>query len=175
MDHDDAAAKKREKREQRFIAMIGRLGSTHAGEGINALQKVTPEELGKFGLTSWTDVGVALVQRFKLLEAAQELAQERDALRSEVERLRHNASAHGGGSLGQALWQDTSLPSSIENRHAQWLLDLAGQGCIHLTAKEAGFVQRCAGWRGRLTPNQRPWLEDLLRQTIARTGQAPPP
>jgi|SRR6516165_4397887 hypothetical protein len=173
IDDDDDEAKKREKREQRFIAMFGRLGSGYEGERVNALQKVTREELEPFGLASWTDIGVALVQRFRLLEAAQELARERDALRAEVERLRRNANTNGG-SLGQALWQDTTMPRSIENKHALWLLDLAGQGRIHLTSKETDFVQRCAHWRGRLTPNQRPWLEGILRHAVSRTGAVPP-
>jgi hypothetical protein len=157
---------------ERLVVMIGMLSSDQEGERHSALRKIAPL-LKKLKLT-WVDIGLALMQREKLLAAAKALQAERDQALAEVERLRRNASTNGG-SLAQTLWQDASLPRSIENRHAQWLLDLAGQGRIHLTSKEADFVQRCAGWRGRLTQNQRPWLEDLLRQTIARTGQAPPP
>jgi hypothetical protein len=157
---------------ERLVAMIGLLASDQEGERHSALRKIAPL-LKKLKLT-WIDIGLALMQRERLLAAAQQLQAERDQALVEVERLRRNANANGGGSLAQALWQDTAMPRSIENKHAQWLLDLAGQGRLHLTSKEADFVQRCANWRGRLTPNQRPWLEDILRQAVARTGQAPP-
>jgi hypothetical protein len=170
MIDDDDETKRRKKREQRFIALLGRLGSDHEAERISALQKVTKAELEPFGLTSWTDVGVALVQRFKLFEAAEALAQERNALQGEVERLRRNANANGG-SLAQALWQDTSLPRSIESKHAEWVQGLG----IYLTPKEHDFLNSCARWRGPLRPAQRDWLQDILRNAVARTGQAPPP
>jgi hypothetical protein len=161
-----------------LAAAIAMIGTDHKGirrddQVLNAVRAA--DKLLKDHDLRWVDVGQALVQRFDLLDAAQKLAQECDALRSEVERLRRDANANGGGSLGQALWQDTTMPRSVENKHAQWLLDLAGRGRIHLTSREAGFVQRCAGWRGRLTLPMQDWLKDILRHTIARTGEAPPP
>jgi hypothetical protein len=154
--------------------MLGMLASNHEGERLAALRGVAAQ-LKKLKL-SWVDVGQALMQRDALLAAAQQLKTERDAARGEVERLKLLTHANGvGGTLAQALWTDTAMPPSITNRHATWLLNLAGQNRIHLTAKELNFVKSCARWRGRLTDAQRPWLEDIIRTVIARTGETPPP
>jgi hypothetical protein len=105
----------------------------------------------------------------KIYDAAVQLQRERDQARAELQRLRE-ANGHGGGTLAQPLWQDTTMPRTIENRQAEWLLSLG----IYLSPRERSFVESCARWRGLLTPNQRPWLEDLIRRAVARTGQAPP-
>jgi hypothetical protein len=156
------------------IAMIGGDHNAIRPDGLILNAVRAADKLLKDHDLRWVDVGQALVHRFKLLEATQALAQERDALRTEVERLRRNANVNGG-TLAAALWQDTTMPRSIENRHATWVLDLAGQGRIRLEPKERGLVENCARWRGPLSVAQRDWLQDILQRTIARTGQAPPP
>jgi len=152
---------------ERLVVMIGMLGSFHEGERLNTLGKI-PSLLKKLGL-SWTDIGLALTQREKLLAAAKQLQAERDAALHEAARLKHSNS-DGGGALAQA-WTDTSTPRTVESRHAAWLLGLGR----HFTQKETDFLNSCARRRGPLSPAQRDWLSDLVRTTVARTGQAPPP
>jgi hypothetical protein len=158
---------------ERLADRIGMVGPDHAGvlhEG-QTLSAVRAADvmLKKAGL-SWSDVGQALVQRFELLNAAEKLQAERDAALREVERLKR-INGNGDGTLAQALWVDTSTPRTIESKHATWLL---GLGC-HFTQKETDFLNNCVRRRGRLTPAMRDWLQDLVRNTVARTGQTPPP
>jgi hypothetical protein len=155
---------------ERLAAVIAMIGSTHEGEAAAAMRTASVL-LKKAGLT-WTDVGQALVQRGKLLDAAKGLAAERDAALAEVERLQRLNRGNGAdGALSAALWIDTRMPRTVENRHAAWVQGLG----MHLTEKETGFLDSCANRRGRLSPAQRDWLQDLVRRAIARTGQAPPP
>jgi hypothetical protein len=97
------------------------------------------------------------------------LVVERDQARAELQRVRE-ANGHGGGTLAAALWQDTSVPRTVENKHAEWVQGLG----IYLTAKECDFLATCSRWRGPLRPAQRDWLRDLVGRASARTGQAPP-
>jgi hypothetical protein len=152
------------------IAMLGpdHNGLPNDGHRLNTL-RAADILLKKFAL-DWVDVGQALVQREKLLAAAEALLAERDAANAEVQRLR-SANGPAGGTLTQALWEDASLPRSAASRHAAWALNVG----IHLTPKESDFLHSCARWRGPLRPAQRDWLTDILRRAIARTGQAPPP
>jgi hypothetical protein len=158
----------------KLAKVLGRLGSDQAGERDNAAR--TANKMIRDAGMVWADFIEAAVRReeaeeraSKIYDAAQRLVAERDQARAELERLRA-ANGRGGGTLAQALWQDTGVPRTPENRHAEWLLNLG----VYLAPRERGFVERCARWRGPLTPAMRPWLEDLIRRAIARTGQAPP-
>jgi hypothetical protein len=145
--------------------------SEHAGEAEAALHKALPILRGMraAGLRAG-DLVEAYEQRFELLDAAKKLVAERDAARGEAERFRKQAANGHGGTLAQA-WVDTGTPRTVESRHAVWLLGLG----VHHTQKEIDFLNKCAGRRGSLTSKQRDWLTDLVRNAVARTGQAPPP
>jgi hypothetical protein len=161
-----------------LAAALGMIGGDHKGvrrddQILGAVRAA--DKLLKTHDLRWVDVGQALVQRDEaerrasdLYDAALQLQRERDQARAELQRLRE-ANGHGG-TLAAALWQDTTLPRTIENKHAEWLLAVG----IYLSPKERRFVESCARWRGPLTPNQRPWLGDLVRRAIARTRQTPP-
>ena len=166
----DSDAERRLNAVASAITMIGpdHNGARNEGHTINAV-RAADIVLKRAGL-GWSDVGQALAQRWKLLDAAKQLQAERDQALAELERLRRNASANGGGALAQA-WADTSTPRTVESRHAAWLLGLGR----HFTQKETDFLNSCARRRGPLSPAQRDWLSDLVRTTVARTGQAPPP
>jgi len=163
-----------------LAAAVAMIGADHKGvrrddQILNAV-RAADKLLKNHGLR-WVDVGQALVQRDKaeqrasaLLDAGETLARERDVLSAELERLRRNASANGGGALAQA-WVDTSTPRTVESRHAAWLLGLGR----HFTQKETDFLNSCARRRGPLSPAMRDWLSDLVRTTVARTGMSPPP
>jgi hypothetical protein len=151
-----------------LAAAIGMLGSNHEGERLAALRGVAAQ-LKKLNL-SWVDIGQAVVQREQLLAAAKQLQAERDAALHEAARLKHHLNGDGGGALAQA-WTDTGTPRTVESRHAAWLLGLGR----YFTQKEIDFLNSCARRRGPLSPAQRDWLSDLVRTTVARTGQAPPP
>jgi hypothetical protein len=165
-----AKAKTDAERLADVIGMIGpdHEGVRHDGQTINAV-RAADIMLRKAGL-DWVDVGQALVQRFALHAAAQQLAAERDALLAEVEQLRARPA---GGTLAQALWSDASIPPTVSNRHAQWALDLANQGAVHLSERETSFLDSCAR-RRVLTPRMQEWLRDLVGMMARRTGQAPP-
>jgi hypothetical protein len=153
------------------ITMVGpdHDGARNEGHTVNAV-RAADVMLKRAGL-KWSDVGQALVQREKLLAAAKQLQTERDALRAENERLNRLRRDNDGGTLAQAPWVDTGTPRTIESRHAEWLLGLGR----YFTERETDFLNSCARRRGRLSPAQRDWLTDLVRDTVARTGQAPPP
>jgi hypothetical protein len=154
----------------RLAGVIAMIGSSHEGEAVAAMRAAGV--LLKKARLSWVDVGQALVQRDKLLTAAKQLQSERDAALGEVERLKRiDRDNDAAGALSAALWIDTRMPRTVENRHAAWVRGLG----MHLTEKESGFLDSCASRRGRLSPAQRDWLADLVRRAIARTGQAPPP
>jgi hypothetical protein len=154
-----------------LLAMM--LTSAMDGEVLAArrqLQKV----LKAAGL-SGNDIAQAVEQRGKLLAAAKELKAERDQALGEVERLKRLQQANGAdSSFAQQLWQPAGMPATVDNRHAQWLLDLDAQGRIYLSQKENDFVTSCVT-RRRLTEPMRESLQDLVRKAIARTGEAPPP
>src|SRR5215831_15067934 len=152
---------------QRLAQVIGMIGSEHRGERLNAAA-AADLILKRLGL-SWLDIGTAFTQCVKLLDAAQKLKAERDALLGEVERLNKTANGHGG-SLAQALWQDAGTPQTVSSRSAQWVLDLAGQGFVYLAEKEADFLTSCARWRV-LTPRQKDWLRDIVAMVTRRTGR----
>jgi hypothetical protein len=125
------------------------------------------------------DVAQAVELHGKLLEiieSAKTLKSERDHALTEIERLQRLQHGANGAPHGFAarLWQDTGMPTSVDNKTAQWLLDLAAQGRVFLTDKENPFVTSCAT-RRRLTDPMRDWLRDIVRHAIARTGEAPPP
>jgi hypothetical protein len=123
----------------------------------------------------WHDIAPALEQRGKLLEAAKTLKAERDQALAENARLKQLQQANGtSNTFAAQLWQTAGMPPTVDNRHAVWLLDLAAQSRCHLTSKESDFVASCAR-RRRLSDPMRDWLQDLVRQAIARTGEAPPP
>jgi len=123
---------------------------------------------------SGNDVAQALERRDQLLEAARQLKAERDQLLGENERLKRLQQSNGAdSSFAQALWQPAGMPASVDNRTAQWLLNLDQQGRIHLTRKETGLVQSCAS-RRRLSQAQREWLRDITANAVGRTGQTPP-
>jgi hypothetical protein len=158
----------------KLAAVLGMMGSHGHGEILNAA-RLANRMIRDAGMV-WADF-IEAAQRCeeaeeragKLFDAAQQLARERDQARAEAQRLRE---ANGrGGTLAAALWLDTAMPRTVENKHAEWVLGLG----IYLTPKERDFLGNCARWRGSLTANQRPWLEDLIRRAVARTGQAPPP
>jgi len=159
---------------EKLAAMLGMMGSDGDGEVLNAA-RMANRMIRAAGMV-WADFILAAEQRDqaeeragKIYDAAVQLQHERDQARGELQRLRE-ANGHGGGTLAAALWQDTTMPRTVENKHAEWVLSVG----IYLSPKERRFVESCARWRGPLTPNQRPWLEDLIRRASARTGQTPP-
>jgi hypothetical protein len=146
------------------------LTSEHQGEIDSAIRQA--RRLAKESKLRAADLVEAVEQRFKILDAAKGLSDEVDRLRVENERLKK--SANGGGTLAQALWQDTNMPQTVSNRSAQWALDLAGQGAVYLMEKETDFLSSCAR-RRVLTPRQQDWLKDIVAMVTRRTGQMPPP
>jgi len=128
------------------------------------------EQCEKFG---WQGVAEVFERNDKLLEVSRALKAERDQALLENARLKRQANGVGNA-LAQQLWQSAGMSITIGNRHAQWLLDLHAQGRLHLTAKEADFVQSCAR-RARLSERQQAWLKDITEHAIARTGETPLP
>jgi hypothetical protein len=158
----------------KLAAVLELLGSGHMGERDNAACMAN-RMIHAAGMM-WIDFveaarrcEAAEERAGKIYDAAMQLQRERDQAHTELQRLRE-ANGHDGSTLATALWQDTAVPRTPENRHAEWLLSLT----IYLSPRERGFVEKCARWRGPLTPNQRPWLADLIQRAVARTGQAPP-
>jgi hypothetical protein len=149
--------------------MIGLLDSPHEGERLSALRGLGPV-LQRLKL-KWIDIGQAVVHRQKLLAAAQQLETERDAALAEIERLRRHSDLNAGQ---VATWAEVGMPTSATNRHAGWLLSLAAAGALYLTVKERDFVTTCSRWRGPLTAAQQPWLLDIVRRAVERTGERPP-
>jgi hypothetical protein len=160
---------------QKLAAVLGMMGSDGDGEVLNAARMAN--RMIQVADMMWADF-IEAAQRCeeaeerasKIYDAALQLQRERDRARTELQRVRET-NGHGGGTLAAALWQDTTMPRTVENKHAEWALAVG----IYLSPKERRFLESCARWRGPLTPNQRPWLEDLVRRAVARTGQTPPP
>jgi hypothetical protein len=153
-----------------YLAIV--LSSTSENEVAMAVRQL--RKLAMAAGLDGHDIAKAVEHRGKLLEAAQTLKTERDDLLGEVERLKQLSHANGAGnSFAGQLWQTASMPATVDNRHAGWLAGLRDQGRIYLTTKESDFVDSCAG-RRRLTEPMCDWLQDLVRNAIARTGEAPP-
>jgi hypothetical protein len=143
----------------------------HPGEAEVALRKAV-RLIRKAGLRG-SDFIAAMTERDRALDLVRQYAARLDQLEAANQRLRE-ANGHSGGTLAQALWQDAGMPRTVESRHAQWALALEAQGGIHLTSKEINFLGSCSR-RSRLSQAQQNWLQDIIRNAIARTGQAPPP
>jgi len=151
------------------ITMIGpdHNGVKNDGHTVNAV-RAADVMLKRAGL-SWSDVGQALVQREMLLTAAKQLRVERDQALARVQELTKQNQANGGG-FAQQMWQPAGLPASVENRHAQWVLDLAGQGHCRVSEKEEDFLKSCAK-RSRLTDPMKDWLRDIIRRAAQTTDK----
>jgi hypothetical protein len=145
--------------------------SNQAGEVENALRALV-QHLRKTKLRA-SDFVEATVERDRALDLVKQYAARLDQVEAAYKKLRE-ADGHGGGTLAQALWQNAGTPLTVESRHAQWALGLEAQGRIHLTSKETDFLG-CCSRRSRLSQAQQSWLQDIIRNAIARTGQAPPP
>jgi hypothetical protein len=115
----------------------------------------------------------AMNERDQALDLVKRYAARLDQLEAANKRL-HEANGHGAGTLAQALWQDAGMPTTVEARHARWLMDLEAQDAIRLTEQEVDFLGSCSR-RFRLSQAQQAWLADIVRKTMIRTGQAPPP
>ena len=145
--------------------------TAHAGEAEAALSKAVVL-IRKAGLRG-SDFVEAMAERDQALDLVKQYAARLDQLDAAYKKLRE-ADGHGGGTLARALWQDAGMPQTIEGRHAGWVLDVEAQGHIHLTEKEIDFLGSCRR-RSRLSQAQRDWLQDMIRNAVARSGQAPPP
>ena len=157
-----------------FSTFLGIVLTSNADSEIAAAARQARRLLKAEGL-SWHDVGQAIEQRRRLLEAAKALKSERDELLAENTRLKSLQQANGAGSFfAQQLWQPAGMPLSVDNKAAMWVLDLHAQGRVHLTSKEEDFVTSCAR-RRRLSDLQREWLEGIVKAAINRTGITPPP
>jgi hypothetical protein len=146
--------------------------SNQAGEAENALRAAI-QLLRKARLRASDFIG-AMIERDRALDALAKYEAKLTALEAENQRLHARVDTQSASTLAQALWQDAGMPCTVESRHAQWALDLGAQDRIHLTAKETDFLGSC-NRRSRLSQAQQSWLQDILRDAIARTGQAPPP
>jgi hypothetical protein len=154
-----------------FLAIM--LSSNADGEILQAARQA--RKLLKADGHTGNDVAKAITDYNNLFEAFQKTKADRDQWRGEVERLKRLSQADGAGnSFAGQQWQTAGMPLSVDNRHAAWLSALASRGAIHLTGKEVDFVDSCAR-RRRLTEPRRDWLQDLVRNAVARTGEAPPP
>lgn len=154
-----------------YLAII--LSSTSDNEVAMAVRQL--RKLAKAAGIDGHDISKAIEQRARLLEAARALRDERDALASENGRLKRLSHANGADNgFAQQLWAPAGLPTTVDNRHAQWLLDLEAQARFYLTAKEKDFLGSCAT-RHRLTAAMKDWLMDITRRAAHRTGEAPPP
>jgi hypothetical protein len=146
--------------------------SNQPGEAANALSAAV--QLLRKAKLRGSDFVDAMVERDRALDTLTKYEAKLTALEAEVKRLHARADGAAAGTLAQALWQDTGIPSTVESRHAQWALALGAQGDIHLTSKETDFLGSCSR-RSRLSQAQQNWLQDIIRNAIARTGQTPPP
>jgi hypothetical protein len=152
----------------KLIRLLGMTGSDHVGEAGVAAQKAN-QMLRAAGMT-WDEL---FERQTKLLDAAKQLVAERDAALAEAERLKRSGGAINGNTnaLAQALWRDTGSPTTVSSKHARWVLDLDE---IYLSPRESEFVEKCAHWRGPLTPPMAAWLQDIVRRAANTTGQTPP-
>jgi hypothetical protein len=146
--------------------------SNQAGEAENALRAAV--QLMRKTRLRGSDFVEAMAERDRALDALAKYEAKLTALEAENKRLHTRADTAPAGALAQALWQDAGMPCTVESRQAQWALALEAQGRIHLTSKETDFLGSCSR-RSRLSQAQQSWLQDILRNAIARTGQAPPP
>lgn len=168
---------------ERALTPIERLAATldiavtsdQAGEAENAVRAAV--KLMRKTKLRGSDFVAVMAERDRALDALQKYAARLVALEAEIKKVHANNANGGGangGTLAQALWQDAGMPVTVESRHARWALDLEAQGRVHLTPKELDFLGSCSR-RSRLSSAQRSWLHDIVRNTVARTGQAPPP
>jgi hypothetical protein len=164
--------------------VLGLLGSAHDGECLAAARQA--QRMIRDNGMQWADFILAAEQRDRaeqraadVYDAAVVLERERDAALAQAARLRSaNGAANG---FATAMWHNAGTGAGASptvgsgSRHAQWVLDLYGQGLIHLSEKELPFVNRCAQWHGELTDRMKPWLGDIVGRVSRHTGQQPPP
>ena len=141
--------------------------SNQAGEVDNALRALV-QHMRKTKLRG-SDFTEAMVERDRALDLVKRYAARLDQLEAAYKQLQARGDGAPTGTLAQALWQDAGMPRTVESRHAQWALALG----IHLTPKETDFLGSCSR-RSRLSQAQRNWLQDIIRNAAARTGQTPP-
>jgi hypothetical protein len=156
----------------RLVVMLDiAVTSQHQGEAENALGRALP--LMRRIKLRFSDLLVAMVERDRALDLVKQYVAKLDQLEGENQRLRANGHTPQG-TLGARLWVDASLPASPASRHAHWVLGLEAQGHIHLTEREVDFLGSCSR-RRNLSEAMEDWLQDILRNVVARTGRAPPP
>jgi len=147
----------------RILGVAG--SSSQEGEALNAL-RLADRMIREAGMV-WADFIDAAAERDLAKDTAVELQAEVMRLQAEIDSLRRSGNAI-------EVWQDVGATITDMRQAAMWALDLHRQERVWLSAKEADFLNTCAGWIGQLRPRQQPWFSDLMTRITARTGLQPP-